>query len=144
MQISKMTVVSVAIIASAAAILGTVTTANAGPETAPKNGAKKMSGKRMGGGKMIKELNLTASQQTRIKTIQADAMTKRKAISTSTTLTEEQKKSQMRTLMMSTMTRMQDVLTPEQKKTLQKKMQEQMGSMRKMQSEKGAAPAPRA
>jgi Spy/CpxP family protein refolding chaperone len=68
-------------------------------------------------------------------------MKQRKTISSNTTLSADQKKSQMRTVMTSTMSKVMAVLTPEQKQTLQKEMTERMSTMAKMQTKKGTAPA---
>ncbi len=140
MQTPKSITASIAVIASGLALLNTVTAAYAGPGTAPKHGSKAAQGKHMGG-RMLKELNLTESQTSRIKTIQADATIQRKAISGNSALTQDQKKSQMKTLAASTMSKMMAILTPEQKQTLQKMMTERLGKMTKMHAKKGVAPA---
>jgi Spy/CpxP family protein refolding chaperone len=122
------------------AFFSAATAVNAGPGAGPKDGAKAGAGKRMGGA-MLKALNLTEAQKSRIKTIQTDAIKQRQTISSNAALSDDQKKSQMRTVMTSTMSKVMAVLTPEQKQTLQKEMMERMGKMTKVQAKKGSVPA---
>lgn len=139
MQTPRTTSVSIAVIAAGLALFSTLTTANAAPG-APGAAMKPGAGKQMDAGKMAAGLNLTPAQRTRIETIQADAMKQRTAIMSNTKLTPEQKKTQMGPLLMSMMKKMEAVLTPAQKATLQKNMAEQRAKMKGMMG-KGGAPA---
>ena len=143
MQTPRTTSVSIAVVAAGLALFGTLTSANAGPG-APGATMKPGAGKHMGGGNMAAALNLTPAQQTQLKSIQADAVKQRTAIMENTKLTPEQKKAQMRPLMMGMMKKMEAVLTPAQKATLQKNMAEQRSKMKGMMGKGGAPAAPAA
>lgn len=138
MQVSRNTSVFCAVIASGLTLFGMVSAAHAGPGDPPKIGSVKPgAGKRMGGG-MADPLNLTPAQTATMKTMQTDMMKKLTAIRGSKTLTQEQKSSQMKALAASSMKKMTAILTPEQKKTMQKMMMEQRA---RMQAGRGGAPA---
>jgi Spy/CpxP family protein refolding chaperone len=138
------TSICIAVIVGGSALLNAVSAANAGQATAPKDSAKNSARNRMAGREILNELNLTNAQKTRIKAIQTDTVRQRQAISGSTSLTPDQKKLKTRSLAMSAMKQTMAVLTPEQKKTLQTKMQAMFAGMAqrqpKIQSRKGAAP----
>ena len=63
-----------------------------------------------------KELNLTADQETKLKSIFGEFRTKAQALRSNSSLSQEQKKEQMKSLMQQYMTQGRAVLTPEQAK----------------------------
>lgn len=67
-------------------------------------------------------LNLTEDQKAKVKDILADAKTKRQAVVSDTSLSEEQKKAKMKELHEGIMSKLNEVLTPEQQAELKKKM----------------------
>jgi Spy/CpxP family protein refolding chaperone len=71
----------------------------------------------------VESLNLTDDQKAKVKDIFADAKTKKQALSNDTSLSEEQKKAKMKELHSATMTRLNEVLTPEQQTELKNKME---------------------
>ena len=71
----------------------------------------------------VESLNLTDEQRAKVKDIFADAKTKSQAVSSDTTLSDEQKKAKMKELHSATMTRLNEVLTPEQQTELKNKME---------------------
>jgi Spy/CpxP family protein refolding chaperone len=81
-----------------------------------------------GGGKMAKELNLTADQQAKIKQIMEANHTKMQAIRNDQSLTQEQRQQQMRALHESMKTQMDAVLTPDQQQKMAQ-MHEKHGGM---------------
>jgi periplasmic protein CpxP/Spy len=70
----------------------------------------------------VVSLNLTDDQKPKVDSIFADAKAKRKALLSDTTLTEDQKKAKMKDLHQSTMTKLNEVLTPDQQTELKTKM----------------------
>ncbi len=104
---------------------------------APKNGAGKGAAKGNRIGKMVKELGLTDTQKTQLKTILADSKTQREALQANTALTVAQRQTQTRELQKATREKISDILTPEQK--------EKMAAMRKKEraerKKEGAAKA---
>jgi len=70
----------------------------------------------------VESLNLTDDQKPKVDSIFADAKTQRKAIFSDTTLTDDQKKTKMKQLHQSTMTKLNGVLTPDQQTELKAKM----------------------
>ncbi|MBC8103840.1 MAG: hypothetical protein H7Z41_14795 [Cytophagales bacterium] len=133
MRTIKTATVVIATIASGITLLNILGVANAGPGAGPKDG--KMGGRRMGGGRMYQQLNLTDAQKTQMKTIQTDAMKQRQTITGNKALTEDQKKDQMKSLMKSTMGKIEGILTADQKKQLEKAKTERRS---KMQSARAA------
>lgn len=64
---------------------------------------------------MVKELNLTADQQTQIDAIRSQGRESMKALRNDTSLSQEQKKAKGRELLQASEGEIRDVLTPEQK-----------------------------
>ena len=71
----------------------------------------------------VESLNLTDEQKAKVKDIFADAKTKHQAVSSDTTLSEEQKKAKIKELHSSTVAKLNEVLTPEQQTELKSKME---------------------
>jgi len=71
----------------------------------------------------VESLNLTDDQKAKVKDIFADAKTKRQAVSSDASLSEEQKKAKMKELHSATMAKLNEVLTPEQQTELKTKME---------------------
>jgi len=71
----------------------------------------------------VESLNLTDDQKAKVKDIFADAKTKKQALSSDTSLSEEQKKAKMKELHSSIMTKLNEVLTPDQQTELKSKME---------------------
>ena len=71
----------------------------------------------------VESLNLTDEQKGKVKDIFADAKTKRQAVSSDTTLSEEQKKAKMKELHSGVMAKLNEALTPEQQTELKSKME---------------------
>ena len=121
MKIKKMLggLVSLGLVAALA-----VPGALAKPQTAPapQTAAKEMG---MHGGleAAVQSLNLTDDQKAKVKDIFADAKTKKQALSSDTSLNEEQKKAKMKELHSATMAKLNEVLTPEQQTELKSKME---------------------
>ncbi len=95
------------------------------PQTTP---APQTAGKEMGmhGGGLqaaVESLNLTDDQKAKVKDIFADAKTKKQAVSSDASLSEEQKKAKMKELHTATMAKVNEVLTPEQQTELKSKME---------------------
>jgi periplasmic protein CpxP/Spy len=92
------------------------------PQTAPQTAGKEMG---MHGGleAAVQSLNLTDDQKPKVKDIFADAKTKKQAVSSDTSLNEEQKKAKMKELHSATMAKLNEVLTPEQQTELKSKME---------------------
>lgn len=70
----------------------------------------------------LDSLNLTDDQKAKVKDILADAKTKRQAVVSDTSLNEEQKRAKMKELHEGMMSKLNEVLTPEQQAELKKKM----------------------
>jgi Spy/CpxP family protein refolding chaperone len=71
----------------------------------------------------VESLNLTNDQKAKVKDIFADAKTKRQAVSSDASLSDEQKKAKMKELHSATMAKLNEVLTPEQQAELKSKME---------------------
>ena len=71
----------------------------------------------------VESLSLTDEQKAKVKDIFADAKTKGQAVSSDTTLSDEQKKAKMKELHGSIMAKLNEVLTPEQQTELKTKME---------------------
>jgi Spy/CpxP family protein refolding chaperone len=71
----------------------------------------------------VESLNLTDEQKAKVKDIFADAKTKHQAVSSDTTLSDEQKKAKMKELHSSLVAKLNEVLTPEQQTELKSKME---------------------
>jgi len=71
----------------------------------------------------VESLNLTDEQKAKVKDIFADAKTKGQAVSSDTTLSDQQKKAKMKELHSGIMVKLNEVLTPEQQTELKSKME---------------------
>src|SRR6266404_1126240 len=105
-----------------AALAVTLAPANSQAATAPQAGGKEMG---MHGGLQasVESLNLTDDQKAKVKDIFADAKTKKQAVSSDASLTDDQKKAKMKELHSATMAKLNEVLTPEQQTELKTKME---------------------
>ena len=105
-----------------AALAVTLAPANSKATSAPQAGGKEMG---MHGGLQatVESLNLTDDQKTKVKDIFADAKTKKQAVSSDASLSEEQKKAKMKELHASIMAKLNEVLTPDQQTELKTKME---------------------
>jgi protein CpxP len=90
--------------------------------SAPQTAGKEM-GMHHGLEAAVQSLNLTDDQKAKVKDIFADAKTKKQALSSDTSLNEEQKKAKMKELHSATMAKLNEVLTPEQQTELKSKME---------------------
>ena len=92
--------------------------------TPPPQAAGKEMGMHGGGLQAaVESLNLTDDQKAKVKDIFADAKTKKQALSSDASLSEEQKKAKMKELHSATMAKLNEVLTPEQQTELKSKME---------------------
>jgi len=105
-----------------AALAVPLAVANLQAMPAPQTAGKEMG---MHGGLQaaVESLNLTDDQKAKVKDIFADAKTKRQAVSSDTSLTDDQKKAKMKELHSATMAKLNEVLTPEQQTELKTKME---------------------
>src|SRR6266853_3370333 len=71
----------------------------------------------------VESLNLTDDQKAKVKDIFADAKTKKQAVSSDASLSEEQKKAKMKELHTSIMAKLNEVLAPDQQTELKTKME---------------------
>ena len=71
----------------------------------------------------VESLNLTDEQKAKVKDIFADAKTRGQAVSSDTTLSDEQKKAKMKELHSNIIAKLNEVLTPEQQTELKSKME---------------------
>jgi periplasmic protein CpxP/Spy len=70
----------------------------------------------------VNELNLTDDQKGKLKDVFADAKTKHDSIMNDSTLTQDQKKDKMKSLHEDIMSKVNDVLTPDQRTQLKEKL----------------------
>jgi Spy/CpxP family protein refolding chaperone len=84
-------------------------------------------------GRAMKELNLSDAQKSQMKTIRENAKTQAQSIKGNTSLSQDQKRDQLKQLHESTRTQMEGVLTAEQKQKLE--------DMKKQHAEKRGANA---
>ncbi len=105
-----------------AALAVPVALANSQATPAPQAAGKEMG---MHGGLQaaVESLNLTDDQKAKVKDIFVDAKTKRQAVSSDASLSDEQKKAKMKELHSATMAKLNEVLTPEQQTELKSKME---------------------
>ena len=89
---------------------------------APQAAGKEM-GMRGGLQAAVESLNLTDDQKVKVKDIFADAKTKRQAVSSDTSLSDDQKKAKMKELHEGTLAKLNEVLTPEQQTELKSKLE---------------------
>jgi periplasmic protein CpxP/Spy len=106
----------------AAALAVILAPTNSLAATSPQAGGKEMG---MHGGLQaaVESLNLTDDQKAKVKDIFADAKTKKQAVSSDASLSEEQKKAKMKELHTSIMAKLNEVLTPDQQTELKTKME---------------------
>jgi Spy/CpxP family protein refolding chaperone len=109
-------------LAMVAALAVPLAVANSQATPAPQAAGKEMG---MHGGLQaaVESLNLTDDQKAKVKDIFADAKTKRQAVSSDASLTDDQKKAKMKELHSATMAKLNEVLTPEQQTELKTKME---------------------
>src|SRR5713226_6469873 len=105
-----------------AALAVPLAVANSQAMPAPQTAGKEMG---MHGGLQaaVESLNLTDDQKAKVKDIFADAKTKRQAVSSDASLSEEQKKAKMKELHAGIMAKLNEVLTPEQQTELKSKVE---------------------
>ena len=72
---------------------------------------------------VVNDLNLSDDQKSKIKDIFTDAKSKREAIMTDTSLTDDQKRTKMKELHAGIMSKVNEVLTPEQRTQLKEKLE---------------------
>ena len=108
--------VSLCLIAALAVILAPANSA------APQAGGKE-TGMHGGLQAAVESLNLTDDQKAKVKDIFADAKTKKQAVSSDASLSEEQKKTKMKELHTSITAKLNEVLTPDQQTELKTKME---------------------
>jgi Spy/CpxP family protein refolding chaperone len=106
---------------AALAVPGALAKSQATP--APQTAGKEMGMHGTGLQTAVESLNLTDDQKAKVKDIFADAKTKKQAVSSDTSLSEEQKKAKMKELHSSIMAKVNEVLTPEQQTELKSKME---------------------
>src|SRR5258708_21382167 len=96
--------------------------ANSQAAAAPQAAGKQMG---MHGGLQaaVESLNLTDDQKAKVKDIFAEAKAKHQAVSSDTTLSDDQKKAKVKELHSATMAKLNEVLTPEQQTELKSKME---------------------
>jgi periplasmic protein CpxP/Spy len=70
----------------------------------------------------VNELNLTDDQKGKLKDVFADAKTKRDSIMNDSSLTQDQKKDKMKSLHEDIISKVNDVLTPDQRTQLKEKL----------------------
>lgn len=123
---------TVALGTALATSLAMVGTTWAAPQKPADKGAKKggpgRGGMRGGPMRMMKELNLTADQQTKIKAIMEASQPKMKALRDNKTLAEKDRRAQMMKIRKADMVKINAILTPDQRTKL--------AAMQKAQREK--------
>jgi Spy/CpxP family protein refolding chaperone len=72
---------------------------------------------------VVNDLNLSDDQKSKMKDIFSDAKSKREAIMNDTSLTDDQKRAKMKELHTGTMSKVNEVLTPEQRTQLKEKLE---------------------
>jgi Spy/CpxP family protein refolding chaperone len=72
---------------------------------------------------VVNDLNLSDDQKSKMKDIFTDAKSKREAIMNDTSLTDDQKRTKMKELHIGTMSKVNEVLTPEQRTQLKEKLE---------------------
>jgi Spy/CpxP family protein refolding chaperone len=71
----------------------------------------------------VESLNLTEDQKSKVKDIFADAKAKRQTVWSDSSLTDDQKKAKMKELHAGTMSKLNEVLTPDQQAQLKAKVE---------------------
>ena len=72
---------------------------------------------------VVNDLNLSDDQKSKMKDIFSDAKSKREAIMNDASLTDDQKRAKMKELHTGTMSKVNEVLTPEQRTQLKEKLE---------------------
>ncbi len=72
--------------------------------------------------KMMAELHATPEQESKLKKVQTDGIAKMKAVASSKSLTDDQKRTQIRDIRAKTFAQMGAVMTPEQRAKIKAKM----------------------
>jgi len=72
---------------------------------------------------VVNDLNLSDDQKSKIKDIFTDAKSKREAVMNDTSLTDDQKRAKMKELHAGIMSKVNEVLTPEQRTQLKEKLE---------------------
>jgi Spy/CpxP family protein refolding chaperone len=101
----------------------TVPAVRAKNQATPTPQAGREMGMRGGLQAVVESLNLTDDQKAKVTDIFADAKTKREAVSSDTSLNDEQKKAKMKELRAGTLAKVNEVLTPEQQTELKSKLE---------------------
>jgi periplasmic protein CpxP/Spy len=70
----------------------------------------------------VKQLNLNDDQKTSLKSVFADSKTKRESIMNDTSLSQDQRQDKMKALHQDTMSKVNNILTPEQRDELKSKL----------------------
>jgi Spy/CpxP family protein refolding chaperone len=91
------------------------------PKALPQTADKKMMHDKLQ--EAVNELNLTDDQKGKLKDVFSDAKSKREVIMSDTALTSDQKKDKVKALHQDTMTKVNDVLTPDQRTQLKEKLE---------------------
>jgi Spy/CpxP family protein refolding chaperone len=97
--------------------------ANSQTTPAPQTAGKEMGMHHDGLQAAVESLNLSDDQKAKVKDIFADTKTKRQAVSSDASLTEDQKKAKMKELHTGMMAKLNEVLTPDQQTELKNKME---------------------
>lgn len=106
-----------------AALAVPVALANSQTAPPPQAAGKEMAMHHDGFQAAVESLNLTDDQKSKVKDIFAEAKTKRQAVSSDASLTEDQKKAKMKELHTGMMAKLNEVLTPDQQTELKNKME---------------------
>src|SRR5580692_7855666 len=105
-----------------AAMAVPVTLAKSQDASAPQASGKQM-GMRGGLQAAVESLNLTDDQKAKVKDIFADARARHQAVSSDTSLTDDQKKAKWKELHEGTLAKVNAVLTPDQQTELKSKIE---------------------
>jgi Spy/CpxP family protein refolding chaperone len=108
-------------LALAAALTVPALPAKASAAALPQADQKKMMHDKLQ--EVVNDLNLSDDQKSKIKDIFTDAKSKREAIMTDTSLTDDQKRTKMKELHAGIMSKVNEVLTPEQRTQLKEKLE---------------------
>jgi len=115
--------------------------AGKGPWNKGKHGGEMKKGSGGMGLGLYSQLNLTEEQKAKIQEIQKSRRDQLSALKEDTTLTPEQKREKMRTIMESCQKQMDEILTPEQKQKLDQLREQMRERWKQHQQEKGNKPS---
>jgi periplasmic protein CpxP/Spy len=112
-----------------AAFAQTTATPNSGSTTVPTASNKEARREKMRAhhDKLVKELGLTADQQTQMKALNQDAKSQMQAIKNDSTLSREQKKEKIKAFRQEQMAKREAILTPDQKQKWEQMKAEHKG-----------------